>query len=293
MQARDLDELCRGVVPGGGAVEWQALGRGLSSDTYRVERDGIAYALKVPAGNSFDLGMDFDWEAKLLERAGSARLAPPLVYCDVERAILLTRWMQGRVWLPTEAARADNLRQIALTLRRVHALPAPSPQRMMNPESWIELYSRALARVNAAPLDATLRRAAEVKLQELKALPAAAAAVCHSDLHVLNLIQGDQALILLDWEYAHVSEPFWDLSGWSANNDFAASSQQALLTSYLGSAPSALEWQRFRLLMWLYDYVCVLWSELYLRVARAKAGATRARISELDARLRDPAHYPT
>jgi thiamine kinase len=284
MQAREqtpaLDQLCRDIVPGRGAVQRQFLGNGLSSDTYRVERDGVAYALKVPASNALDLGMDFVWEAKLLERASGVGLAPPLVYCDVEREILLARWMQGYAWLPAQAAQADQVRQIAMTLRRVHALPAPSPARCMNPKSWIELYG-------GAPLS----DAAAAKLQQLNALPGSAAVVCHSDLHVLNLIQGDGALILLDWEYAHVSDPFWDLSGWSANNDFAVSSQRGLLTEYLGAAPSAAEWQRFRLLLWLYDYVCLLWSELYSKVARAKAGATHARIRQLDARLRDPAHY--
>ncbi len=46
-----------------------------------------------------------------------------------------------------------------------------------------------------------------------------AGVVCHSDLHPMNLICGAESLILLDWEYAHVADPLWDLAGWSANND--------------------------------------------------------------------------
>jgi hypothetical protein len=49
-----------------------------------------------------------------------------------------------------------------------------------------------------------------------------------------------------------------------------------------------------RLFLWLYDYVCLLWSRLYLNVlgAQGEAGkgiAERARL--LDARLHLPAHY--
>jgi thiamine kinase-like enzyme len=101
-------------------------------------------------------------------------------------------------------------------------------------------------------------------------------------------------LILLDWEYAHVGDPLWDLAGWSANNDLEAGSQWDLLADYLQGVPAQIHWARFRLLLWLYDYVCLLWSQLYLTVrdAQDEAGkgiAKRARL--LDARLHLPAHY--
>ena len=57
--------------------------------------------------------------------------------------------------------------------------------------------------------------------------------------------------------------------------------------------PPQQDWRRLRLLLWLYDYVCLLWSQLYLtRAGEQRAGlgiAERARL--LDARLRLPAHY--
>ena len=53
----------------------------------------------------------------------------------------------------------------------------------------------------------------------------------------MNLIERDESLILLDWEYAHVADRLWDLAGWSANNDFEAEVQRSLLTRYLASAP--------------------------------------------------------
>jgi thiamine kinase-like enzyme len=100
-------------------------------------------------------------------------------------------------------------------------------------------------------------------------------------------------LILLDWEYAHVADPLWDLAGWSANNDLAAEAQWNLLSDYLQTTPAQQEWRRLRLLLWLYDYVCLLWCELYLNVLGEQGGgagvAERARL--LDARLHLPAHY--
>ncbi len=121
--------------------------------------------------------------------------------------------------------------------------------------------------------------------------PGPAGVVCHSDLHAMNLIEEDGSLILLDWEYAHVADPLWDLAGWCANNDFDAELQRDLLTRYSGSAPNLSQWQRFRSLLALYDYVCLLWSQLYLAVRGAAADGVAERARLLDARLRLPAHY--
>jgi len=96
---------------------------------------------------------------------------------------------------------------------------------------------------------------------------------------------------LLDWEYAHVTDPLWDLAGWCANNDFDAETQRDLLTRYFGNSPSSSQWQRFKSLLALYDYVCLLWSQLYLSVRGTPGDSVAQRARLLDARLRLPAHY--
>jgi thiamine kinase-like enzyme len=296
MPLSDIERLCRAIVPGTGAIEVRALANGLISDTYRVVRDGHCYALKTAAPQRGDFGLDLAWEAQVLGFAGTLGLAPPLVYCDLERAVL-SRWVAGRTFSPLEVRRAANITKIAQLLRRVHALPVPPPPRVMSPMSWIQVYVAALSRRTRGTrgtrgaFDDALRAAAESRLQQLADLPAAAGVVCHSDLHALNVMQADEILTLLDWEYAHVSDPLWDLAGWAANNDLEPETQRELLMNYLGTAPTTAEWQRLRLLMWLYDYVCLLWSELYLNARRDGVNGIRERATLLDARLRLPAHY--
>jgi thiamine kinase len=303
MPPDDIERLCLAVVPGMGAVEIQPLASGLFRRTYRVVRDGVAYALKAALEGGADLGWDsgaelglgLRWEAQLLERAASSGLAPPPVYVDPKRAVMVSRWVAGRPW-SIEEARAKNMSRISELLRSVHALPIPAPPRVMSPLSWVRLYGAALSRSGgtvAATLHpgATLHAAANRHLQEFARLASVPGVVCHSDLHRMNLIQDGEMLILLDWEYAHVSDPFWDLAGWAANNDFDAASQRALLTNYLGTAPAELEWRRLRLLVWLYDYVCLLWSELYAITRGGGADEIAGRASLLDARLRLAANY--
>jgi thiamine kinase len=297
MSRDDIERLCLAIVPGTGAIEVQPLATGLISATYKVARDGVAYALKTAVEPGADRGDEFggllasglSWEARLQELAASVNLAPPLVYADPKRAVMLCKWMAGQPWSVGGVHRPENMRSMAALLRRVHALAVPPSPRVMSPRLWVELYGGALARQGGC-VDAALRTAADARMQELAGAPAAGV-VCHSDLHRMNLIQDGSTLILLDWEYAHVSDPFWDLAGWAANNDFQAESQRELLTCYLAAEPSAAQSARFGLLMWLYDYVCLLWSELYLSRRPGGANDISRRATLLDARLRLPAHY--
>jgi aminoglycoside phosphotransferase (APT) family kinase protein len=191
----------------------------------------------------------------------------------------------------------------------------------MTPASWIERYSmpardhgagarhsraaaHGLSAVHgAAALGGTvaeraagLHRAAALRVSSLAALPAAAPVVCHSDLHVLNLIDRGQSLILLDWEYAHAAEPLWDLAGWSGNNDLEEPLRHELLRGYLERTPTHEDHARLSLLIWLFDYVCWLWSALYLESGRlgvagpadAAQAAVAARARLLEARLTCP-----
>jgi thiamine kinase-like enzyme len=285
----ELESMLSRHVPGEGRIEIHRLGNGLVNETYRVLRDGRAYALRM-AADSRDLGLDRAWEARVLERAVAADLAPPLTYYDPQRGILIARWVDGRSWSPADVRRQSNIARVAELMRRIHAVAMPMPARAMSPAKWIEYYGAAWTRRSAnssrhmpdsrdrqgavspqtpAELPDTrgardLSAAAAGRLAALAALPGVDPVVCHSDLHTLNLVDRGNSLVLLDWEYAHAADPFWDLAGWSANNDFEDDLKRGLLESYTGRPPTRNEYLRLQLLGWLYDYVCLLWSELYL-----------------------------
>ncbi len=266
MRPDELEGLAARHVPGEGPLHIARLRKGLINETYRVVRDGKGFAVRVAAANPQHLGVDREWEARLLGAAVAADLAPAVVYCDPEHGILITLWIEGLPWSPKDARRAAGIERIAGLMRRIHALRVPAPARVMSPARWIDYYSGAAPR---APTP--LRQAAAAQLAALTALPCADTVVCHSDLHVDNLIDRDGSLVLLDWEYAHASEPLWDLAGWSANNDFEPELRHELLAGYLGRPPTRGEALRLKRLGWLYDYVCLLWSELYLSLPRDAA----------------------
>jgi thiamine kinase len=290
MQLDEVELLGSDVVPGVGKLEIAPLSAGGVNQMFRVVRDHQAYSLRVAGEQRGFFRPDLEWESKVVALAGAAGIAPQLVHADVNRRVLLSRWVIGRSWSRSQTRTPANLGKISGLLRQVHALAIPEPVRRMSPAMWIEAYTESLTRHGVTGRDPDLQRQAASSLAQLVLHPSVPGVVCHGDLHIQNLLQRRSALVLLDWEYAHVTDPFWDLAGWSANNDFGRTARVLLLANYLRAIPSSEQSRRFALLAWLYDYVCLLWSRLYLHYRPDPAGAIAARATRLDARLRIPAH---
>lgn len=281
MRLPELQALCEALVPGGGGVEIQRSGEGLVNQAFRVTREQRDYALRVAIADGSAIALNRGWEAQLLKVAGDAQLAPALLFSDAGRGVLLSEWLTGRSWSDVDLAAAASIERISGLLRAVHGLPIPLPAHAMSPAQWLAHYESRGATLGKH------RPAAIDRLNQLAELPAAPRVVCHGDLHRLNLVQTGDSLRLLDWEYAHVSESFWDLAGWCANGDLTEDAQRRLLTCYLGGPPNAGHWRRLRLLAWLYDYICLQWSSL---LAAPPPAGLAERAAFLDARLSLPAN---
>jgi thiamine kinase-like enzyme len=81
--------------------------------------------------------------------------------------------------------------------------------------------------------------------------------LCHDDVHYLNIVGGDR-IRLIDWEYAGVGEPSFDLASVCIYHRYRRSQRERLLSAY--AAPSeAHSWQRLELACWLFDYIRDLW----------------------------------
>jgi thiamine kinase-like enzyme len=251
-------------VPGHGPPAITRVGAGLLNESYRVDRDGRSWSLRIPAAGGTHADGRRDWHCAVLRRAAAARLAPAVEFCDPDAGIVVCPWVAGRTWDAAEAKSDRNQRRFAALLRRVHALQPLESDFRATPAEWVARYRAVLDggrdAGGAARPECPLRAAADSRLEVL-ARQRAAAVVCHGDLHPLNLLDDGRSLMLLDWEYAHVTDPFWDLAVWSCANDFDETQRLRLLADYAGGPPATAECERFALLVWLYDYLCLLWHE--------------------------------
>jgi thiamine kinase-like enzyme len=293
--AARLERLAERYIPGSGPVQIDRLGSGLVNESYRVEREGRLFSLRIAAPRAGELGLDRGWECRVLRCAAGAGLAPAVERCEPRAGVLVTRWVEGSAWTVQQASSPGSLATVAMLMRRLHALPLIERPRIVSPAEWIGFYRRALERGGAASFErpyldrADLVPVARSLVDALAQRPSAARALCHSDLHVQNLLTPTHGEpLILDWEYAHVSDPYWDLAGWACNLDLTDARRDLLLSLYLDREPSRGVAARLGRMAWLYDYICLLWSELYRR-SRAPDAAREAvsmRAQRLEERLR-------
>ena len=59
-------------------------------------------------------------------------------------------------------------------------------------------------------------------------------ALCHNDLLPANILDDNERIWIVDWEYAGMGNPLFDLAGVSANCCYSEEQEIALLESYRG-----------------------------------------------------------
>jgi aminoglycoside phosphotransferase (APT) family kinase protein len=280
-------------VPGAGPLSIEPVGSGLVNRSYRVRREGRSFLLRLGAPRAAQLGLDRAWECRVLRCAAGAALAPPVERCEPRSSVLVTHWVEGSAWSADPLSATRTLDQVALLVRRVQDLPALEAPRTVSVAQWIAFYRRTLDRCEDRPAPRqdsqrpALDVAAQARLESLAREPAEPGVLCHSDLHPQNLLtRTDGAPMILDWEYAHVAERFWDLAGWASNVDLTDQRRETLLACYLQRDPRPEEVTRLGRLAWLYDYVCLLWSEVYL-ASQAHGGVAAAGVAARARRLEE------
>ena len=77
-------------------------------------------------------------------------------------------------------------------------------------------------------------------------------------MHHLNLLGTARRLWLLDWEYAGVGDPLFDLAAVCCYHDYDAALRAQVLQAYYGELSSARS-LRLQRLCWLFDYIRSLW----------------------------------
>lgn len=222
------------------------------SQTWRVAvADGFA-VLREDGPGARHLGLDRAAEPQVIRTAAAAGIGPALIAADPGQGRLLTEWLPGRAWQAADFRDAARLHQVGLLLRRLHATPLAGPR--LDLQAAIDRYAGATSAVPATtvPALAPLADATRAALRACHPLPPAAGCFCHNDPTPGNFIVGaGHSLHLIDWEYAGLGDPAFDLAGVAAGADLTPEESRHLLGSYLGRAPGPAEvahhesWQAF------------------------------------------------
>ena len=103
----------------------------------------------------------------------------------------------------------------------------------------VEAY-RALAMARGVPIPPEYERAAAVGRRIEAAFLADPIELrpCHNDLLNANFIDDGTRIRIIDWEYAGMGDPFFDLGNFSINHELTPDEDEILLAAYDGDGPA-------------------------------------------------------
>ena len=198
-----------------------------------VEAEDVV--VRIPGKGTHLLGIDRRAEAAANQVAALAGVAPELVGIDPVTGGIVTRYIEGRAVPMEELANEPMLGDVVATLGRVHR--AGMVDASFDPFSVIRSYHDLAGRQGATePFD---YREAESLLSLVESVrPFQPSVLGHNDLLNSNLLH-DGSLRILDWEYAGMADPFFDLANLSVNNELGHERDESLLSHYLGAPDDA------------------------------------------------------
>ena len=211
----------------------QPLDGGITNRNFRVTLGGEDYVIRQPGKDTALLGIDRDTERIANEAAARLGIAPA-VAATLENC-LVTRFISCQALGARELT--ENVEEIARALRRFHDSPMRLPTRFSVPE-LLARYG-AIVRERGGTLPDAYAQACAAADQIAAALPACEPRPCHNDLLAGNIIRtsADDALLIVDWEYAGMGDRRFDLGNLSVNNDFDAETDERMLAAYYEEDP--------------------------------------------------------
>jgi thiamine kinase-like enzyme len=231
----DVWELARSV-PGWAGAELAVapLEGGITNRNYRVDVGGEAFVLRVPGAETSLLGIDREAEHEAARRAEVAGAGPPVFAFLAERGCLVTRFVAGSHIAEADLEQEPVLAAVVGSIRAIHACP---PIRSAFPVFRIvEDYRRvASERGVTIPPAYEAAHALANRIEEAFQRAAIPEVVCHNDLLNANFLRDGDHVWIVDYEYAGMGDPFFDLGNLAVNNGLPSDAQELLLRLYFGA----------------------------------------------------------
>lgn len=253
MEDMDLIQLFPALQ--GRAWDISAMPGGLTNRNYRITGPIETFVLRVDARDTTLLGIDRACELEASRSAAAIGVGPEVIDYLPDHGALLRRYIQGTPFNVSEVR--TRLSQIGRLLRCCHQITVSlaefSPFRTVRSYYSVARERGVLFPENLAPaLDLFERVEKELAQTETSRC------LCHNDLLADNFIHDGGRIRLIDWEYAGLGDPFFDLGNVAANNEFEDGDERLLLIAYSGAAaPDQL--RRLRLMRFVSDMRESMW----------------------------------
>lgn len=220
---------------------------GMSNYTYVVESKGKRYTYRVPGKNA-EVFVDRDDELACVKAVAPLGLNNETIYFDTKSGEKMAVYVDGTILSDTDIVSYNEV--VVKSLKKLHGSAVSLPD--YDPSGRLSSYER-LCEEQGFTHPAEYHELKE-KLGKVNAsLPERPEVPCHCDFQTTNLVMGADRLYVLDWEFAGMNDPFYDIACYGNTNMEVA---ESLLKAYVGHEPSDEELRR---LYSLRAFQCLQW----------------------------------
>jgi thiamine kinase-like enzyme len=221
-------------------IQYERVG-GLTNANYRVMVDGEPFMLRVSGQNTEQLGINRSHEHAALQAAAAAGIGPEVVAFLQPEGHLVTRWVAGRHWQADEYRTPENVRLLTQTVQRIHSLPGQG-RAASSMSRRVSAYIETVHKLNAPLPDnfgSFLETVHAIEADQRRD-PSDWQRFCHNDLASGNYLfnEAEHRITVLDWEFAGVSDIYFDLAYVVYTHDDAGpiplELEEVMLAAYFG-----------------------------------------------------------
>ncbi|HET9473992.1 MAG TPA: phosphotransferase [Steroidobacteraceae bacterium] len=200
-----------GCENGDAPFSQELIGGGKVNRSFLVRTRRGRFVVRLNESAESDPGLDRVRERVLHTAAAAAGIAPAIIYASPDHSCFITDYVEGRSWTPHYFTRMRDLRALGLRLAMLHALSPPAMARF-DPMVTARRYAETIIRGDPGEMDRIgnlLERGDQAF--ERSGSRRRQACIVHSDLHHGNVLTADR-IYFIDWEYAHLGDPLFDLA---------------------------------------------------------------------------------
>lgn len=182
---------------------------GMTNQTYRLDLNGEAFVLRLFGEDTHLLGIDRQREQVCTEVVAKSGIGAEIVSLISGQDLLMTRFIFGTHLTVDSAKHPQTLQRIITSVRNCHNGPAfPG---YYSPFEGVRTYHH-LANERGVSFPNSRTQVFDL-MSKIEAVIGSCnhPKSCHNDLLLSNFIDDGDTIRIIDWEYAAMGDPFFDL----------------------------------------------------------------------------------
>ena len=241
---------------------------GITNRNFRVNFGGTDYVVRLPGKNTNLLGIDREAERLATKKAAELGLGPKVAAMLDQPACLVTCFVESRDVTATELREPACIEDVARALRGFHESGLELPTDFYVSQIADEYAEVAQGRGGTLPeAFKGARESARKVVKAVRKKDEHQPKPCHNDLLTANFLHDGEHLVIVDWEYAGMGDPFFDLGNFAVNNELEDDDEQRLLAAYFSEEATPPRAASLKLFRFMSDFREAMWGVVQTSVS--------------------------